>query len=151
MRVADLLQKSEDRFLNAEEIGVLRDFVAGMPLRLQIYKKLRDRELPILQAVADQVERDLPSAAVEDVKKAISSLMLVLRYCAMALLMNSDEAFLKQRILRWLEQVSTAYNLRRINEVIFRHLNQLLSQEFTPAELELLQPLVTTAQVTLIY
>lgn len=43
--------------------------MAGMPLRLQIYKKLRDRELPILQAVADQVERDLPSAAVEDVKK----------------------------------------------------------------------------------
>ncbi len=151
MRVADLLQKSEDRFLNAEEIAVLSNFVAGMPLRLQIYKKLRDREVPILQAVADQVDRDLPSAAVEDVKKAITSLMLVLRYCAMALLMNNDEAFLKQRILRWLEQVSAAYNLRRINEVIFRHLNQLLSQEFSPAELALLQPLITTAQVTLIY
>jgi hypothetical protein len=151
MRVADLLQKTEDRFLNPDEIAELRNFVAGMPTRLQIYKKLRDREVPILQAVADQVDRELPNADPKDVEKSISSLMLVLRYCAMALLMNNDEAFLKQRILRWLEQVSTAYNLRRINEVIFRYLNQLISQEFSPAELGLLQPLITTAQVTLIY
>jgi len=122
-----------------------------VPTRLQIYKKLRDRDVPILQAVADQVDRELPNADPKDVEKSISSLMLVLRYCAMALLMNNDEAFLKQRILRWLEQVSTAYNLRRINEVIFRYLNQLISQEFSPAELGLLQPLITTAQVTLIY
>jgi hypothetical protein len=151
MRVAELLQKTEDRFLNSEEIAELSNFVAGMPARLTIYKKLRDREVSILQAVADQVEQELPSADTKDVEKSISSLMLVLRYCAMALLMNSDEAFLKQRILRWLEQVSTAYNLRRINEVIFRHLNHLLTQEFSPAELGLLQPLITTAQVTLIY
>jgi len=151
MRVADLLQKTEDRFLSPEEIAVLSDFVRGMPTRLQVYKKLRDREVPILQTVADQVEQELPSADAADLEKSISSLMLVLRYCGMALLMNSDEAFLKQRILRWLEQVSTAYNLRRINEVIFRSLNQLLPQEFSSAELGLLQPLITTAQVTLIY
>lgn len=151
MRVADLLQKTEDRFLSSEEIAELSNFVTGMPARLQIYKKLRDREVSILQTVADRVEQELPSADTKDVEKSISSLMLVLRYCAMALLMNSDEAFLKQRILRWLEQVSTTYNLRRINEVIFRYLNQLLGQEFSPAELGLLQPLITTAQVTLIY
>jgi hypothetical protein len=65
--------------------------------------------------------------------------------------MNNDEAFLKQRILRWIEQVSVAYDLRRINEVTYRCLNQVIIREFSAEQLALLQPLLTTAQVTLIY
>ncbi|MFN3927480.1 MAG: hypothetical protein ACK4QL_09195 [Pseudanabaenaceae cyanobacterium] len=151
MKLAELLNRSEDRFLNPQELATLESFVNSMPMRLAVYRKLRDREVGILQAVADQAEQELPNADQTTLEKAITSLMLVLRYCGMAVLMNNDEAFLKQRILRWLEQVSNAYDLRRINEVLFRCLNQVLSREFNNAELGLLQPLVTTAQVTLIF
>jgi hypothetical protein len=151
MQLTEILTKSEDRFLTNAEVAVLENFVSSLPLRLSIYRQLRDREVMILQAVADRVAQELPNADEKDMEKAISSLMLVLRYCAMAVLMNNDEAFLKQRILRWLEQVSVAYDLRRINEVIYRCLNQIVTKEFAAEQLALLQPLLTTAQVTLIY
>jgi hypothetical protein len=151
MQLVELLSKSEDRYLNSQEIGILQTFVTSLPTRLAVYRHLRDREEYLLQTVADQVDQELPSADQQAMEKAITSLMLVLRYCAMAVLMNNDEAFLKQRVLRWLEQVNTAYDLRRINEVIYRCLNQVINREFTSAELALLQPLLTTAQVTLIY
>jgi hypothetical protein len=42
-------------------------------------------------------------------------------------------------------------DMRRLNETLYKLLNQGLRQQFSPAQLALIQPLITSAQVTLIY
>jgi hypothetical protein len=68
----------------------------------------------------------------------------------MAMLLN-DENFLKQRLLNWLEGIMSMRDMRRLNETLYKLLNQELKKQFSSTQLLLIQPLITAAQVTLIY
>ncbi len=149
-KLKDLIEQAQERYLKSEELGLLENYVHSLPDRLTLYKLLRDREVDILQKVADQIPNELPKVEESEVERGIKNLLLVLRYCAMGMLLN-DENFLKQRLLKWLEQIMSVHDMRRLNEAMYKLLNQALRQELTPSQLALLQPLITTAQVTLIY
>jgi len=124
--------------------------VSSLPDRLNLYKLIRDREIDILQSVADQVPTELPNVTLEDLELGIKNLVLVLRYSSMAMLLN-DENFLKERLLNWLAGIMSMRDLRRLNDTLYKLLNQALKQQFSRSQLALIQPLITTAQVTLIY
>ncbi|CAN1213376.1 hypothetical protein TUMEXPCC7403_24435 [Tumidithrix helvetica PCC 7403] len=149
-QVQDLIDQANERYLGTEEIGLLQSYVTSLPERLALYKLLRDRELEILQAVADRVEEEMPKQDTADLERGIKNLVLVMRYCAMSMLLN-DENFLKQKLLGWLEQIMSAHDLRRLNETLYKSLNQVLKKELSASQLALVQPLITAAQVTLIY
>jgi hypothetical protein len=149
-QIQDLIAQATERYLSTEEIGLLQAYVTSLPERLALYKCLRDRELDILQAVADRTLEEMPKADSAEVELGIKNLVLVMRYCAMSMLLN-DENFLKQRLLGWLEQIMSAYDLRRLNEILYKSLNQVLRKELADNQLALVQPLITAAQVTLIY
>jgi hypothetical protein len=135
-KIKDLIEQAQD--------------VKSLPERLTLYKLLRDREIEILQKVADRAEIELNKTDTADIESGIKNLILVMRYCAMGMLLN-DENFLKQRLLRWLEQIMALKEMRQINDVLYKLLNQILRQELSTHQLSLIQPLITTAQVTLIY
>jgi hypothetical protein len=63
----------------------------------------------------------------------------------------NDENFLKQRLLNWLEGIMSMRDMRRLNETLYKLLNQELKKQFSSTQLLLIQPLITAAQVTLIY
>ncbi|PZV00023.1 MAG: hypothetical protein DCE90_00965 [Pseudanabaena sp.] len=149
-KIQELINQAQDRYLASEELGLMESYISSLPDRLKLYKFIRDREIDILQSVADQVSIELPNVAVEDLENGIKNLILVVRYCSMAMLLN-DEAFLKQRLLDWLEGIMSMRDMRRLNETLYRLLNQVMRQQLSPAQLALIQPLITAAQVTLIY
>jgi hypothetical protein len=150
VKVKELIDKAQERYLKANELDALDVYVRSLPVRLQLYRHLRDREIPIMQAVADQVVAELADDQTANIEKGIKNLALVLRYCAMGMLLN-DENFLKERLLGWLEQVMSQPSMRRVNESLYKNLNQVLRQELSAEQMNLLQPLITAAQVTLIY
>ncbi|MGQ9865105.1 MAG: hypothetical protein ACUVSQ_02280 [Pseudanabaenaceae cyanobacterium] len=145
----DLIARAEERFLADGDLKVLESYVVSIPERLATYRILRDRELTMVQAVADGASEALPGVAEADLKKALQGLLLVVRYCAMGIL-TDDESLLKQRLLGWLEQVSGP-ETKKINEVIYKLFNQQVRQHLSEGQMNLLQPFITTAQVTLIY
>ena len=149
-KIQELINQAQDRYLITDELDLMESYISSLPDRLKLYKLIRDREINILQEVADQVPKEIPSVTVEDLEMGIQNLILVLRYCSMAMLLN-DETFLKQRLLNWLEGIMSMRDMRRINETLYKLLNQGLRQHFSPNQLALLQPLITAAQVTLIY
>ncbi len=149
-KIKDLIEQAQDRYLKSDELVLLDDYVKSLPERLTLYKLLRDREIEILQKVADRAEIELNKTDTADIESGIKNLILVMRYCAMGMLLN-DENFLKQRLLRWLEQIMALKEMRQINDVLYKLLNQILRQELSTHQLSLIQPLITTAQVTLIY
>ncbi|BBC24863.1 hypothetical protein [Pseudanabaena sp. ABRG5-3] len=149
-KIQELINQAQDRYLASDELGLMESYVSSLPDRLKLYKLIRDREIDILQSVADQVQSELPNVAVEDLEVGIKNLVLVLRYSSMAMLLN-DENFLKERLLSWLEGIMSMRDMRRLNDALYKLLNQVLRQQFSPNQLALLQPLITSAQVTLIY
>jgi hypothetical protein len=149
-KIQDLINQAQDRYLAVDELGLMESYVSSLPDRLKLYKQLRDREIDLLQAVADQVPVELPNVTDAELEAGIKNLILVLRYCSMSMLLN-DESFLKERLLNWLEGIMSMRDMRRLNETLYKLLNQGLRQQFSPAQLALIQPLITSAQVTLIY
>jgi hypothetical protein len=149
-KIQELINQAQDRYLVADELGLMESYVSSLPDRLKLYKQIRDREIDLLQAVADQVSAELPTVTDEDLETGIKNLILVLRYSSMAMLLN-DENFLKERLLNWLEGIMSKRDMRRLNETLYKLLNRGMRQQFSPAQLTLIQPLITTAQVTLIY
>jgi len=149
-KIKDLIEQAQERYLKSDELVLLDDYVKSLPERLTLYKLLRDREIEILQKVADRAETELSKTDTAEIESGIKNLILVMRYCAMGMLLN-DENFLKQRLLRWLEQIMALKEMRQINDVLYKLLNQILRQELSTHQLSLIQPLITTAQVTLIY
>jgi len=149
-KIQDLINQAQDRYLAIDELGLMESYVSSLPDRLKLYKQLRDREIDLLQAVADQVSVELPNVTDAELEAGIKNLILVLRYCSMSMLLN-DESFLKERLLNWLEGIMSMRDMRRLNETLYKLLNQGLRQQFSPTQLTLIQPLITSAQVTLIY
>lgn len=149
-KIQELINQAQDRYLATDELGLMESYVSSLPDRLKLYKFIRDREIDLLQAVADQVPAEIPNIAEADLEMGIKNLILVLRYCSMAMLLN-DENFLKERLLNWLEGIMSMRDTRRLNETLYKLLNQGLRQSLSPNQLALIQPLITSAQVTLIY
>ena len=149
-KIQDLINQAQDRYLAIDELGLMESYVSSLPDRLKLYKQLRDREIDLLQAVADQVPVELPNVTDAELEAGIKNLILVLRYCSMSMLLN-DESFLKERLLNWLEGIMSMRDMRRLNETLYKLLNQELKKQFSSTQLLLIQPLITAAQVTLIY
>jgi hypothetical protein len=149
-KIQELINQAQDRYLATDELGLMESYISSLPDRLKLYKLIRDREIDLLQAVADQVPAELPNVTDAELETGIKNLILVLRYSSMAMLLN-DENFLKQRLLNWLEGIMSMRDMRRLNETLYKLLNQGLRQQFSPPQLALIQPLITAAQVTLIY
>jgi hypothetical protein len=149
-KIQELINQAQDRYLATDELGLMESYVSSLPDRLSLYKFIRDHEIDLLQAVADQVPAEIPNIVEADLEMGIKNLILVLRYCSMAMLLN-DETFLKERLLNWLEGIMSMRDTRRLNETLYKLLNQGLRQSLNPAQLALIQPLITSAQVTLIY
>ncbi|TYQ26632.1 hypothetical protein PseudUWO311_10970 [Pseudanabaena sp. UWO311] len=149
-KIQELINQAQDRYLVTDELGLMESYISSLPDRLKLYKLIRDREIDILQAVANQVPTELPNVTDEELESGIKNLILVLRYSSMAMLLN-DENFLKQRLLNWLEGIMSMRDMRRLNETLYKLLNQELKKQFSSTHLLLIQPLITAAQVTLIY
>jgi len=149
-KIQEMIDKAQDRYLAADELKLLEEYVQSLPERLTLYRMIRDREVDLLQIVADRVPQELPNVQDNDIEIAIKDLILVLRYAAMAMLMN-DESFLKERLLKWLGELSGMRDLRRLNEALYKLLQQVLKENLSATQIALIQPLITTAQVAVIY
>jgi hypothetical protein len=143
-----IFDEAENRYLKPEELSLLGEYVDSLPERLEAYRNLRDRELKIMQSVADQLQLELPQQKIEMLERSIKNALLLLRYCAMGMLLN-DETFIKERLLGWLSQTIQVYDTRSIDAVLYRLLNQRLKQALNPRHLTLLSPMLLLAQNTL--
>jgi TorA maturation chaperone TorD len=66
------------------------------------------------------------------------------------MLLNNEE-FIQIRLLKWLEQIVSQFDMRNLNETLYKSLNQVLKEELSDEQLGLIQTTITSAQVNLIY
>uniref|UniRef100_A0A832M103 Phycobilisome protein n=1 Tax=Oscillatoriales cyanobacterium SpSt-402 TaxID=2282168 RepID=A0A832M103_9CYAN len=144
-QIEALFDEAESRYLKPEELAVLSQYVDSLPARLTTYRALRDRELDVMQQVADQLQLELPQEKIEHLERALKDALLTLRYCAMGMLLN-DEKFVKERLMSWLSGTMSLYNSQTINTVLYRLLHQRLTEVLGTQAMSFLTPPLMMAQ-----
>lgn len=148
-QIESIFDEAENRYLKPEELGVIGQYVESLPERLEAYSKIRDNEIAVMQAVADQLQSEFSSAKVEVLERCIKNALLVLRHCSMGMLLN-DFTLIEERLLNWLVQNIQAYNTQQIDTALYKNLNQKLKQVLSPQQFALLQPMLHFAEERLL-
>lgn len=139
-----LFESPDKRYLDASDLNVLSQYVSSIPERVAVYRTLRDQEAGIMQAVADTLQQQ-GNQSEALVERSIRNGLMVLRYVAMAMLLD-DQAFVEERLRGWLPEIVKAYETQALDKQLFQLLEQKLATAMSPAQLSLLKPNLDKAQ-----
>lgn len=139
-----ILDEAENRYLKPEELAVLSQYVNSLPERLATYRTLREREIDLMQQVANQLQQEMPHAESEQLERCIKHALLTLRCCSMAMLMN-DESLVNGHLTSWLSEMVKVYQTQAIDAAILRLLRQQLNQTLNPQQMAFLNPMLSLA------
>jgi Phycobilisome protein len=148
-QITTVFDDAENRYLKTEELKLISQYVASMPDRLDTYRNLRDRELEIMQPVVEQLQVELPQESEENLERSIKHALLMLRYCALSLLLN-DEGLVQRRFLSWIGPLTKVHDTKTIDAKLYRLLNQQLSKVLNPKQMSYLSPSLALAQEALL-
>jgi hypothetical protein len=140
-----LFDSPDKRYLDANDLSVLSQYVSSIPERVNVYRTVRDQEVTIMQAVADtlQQQTNQPEALVE---RSVRNGLMVLRYVAMAMLLD-DQSFIEERLRGWLPEIVKAYETQALDRQLFQLLEQKLAAVLTQPQMRLVKPMLDQAQV----
>jgi len=144
-----LVDRAEDRYLDPQEIETLKRHAATLAQRVEAYEILRERETDIFQPVADQLLAAFPTQEQATLEKALQHWLLILRYCAMAMLSNNQE-FLQQQLLDWFKGLIQTHELQSIELKLYQLLQSRLRELLSGQAWELMQPFLSQAENALL-
>jgi hypothetical protein len=138
-QLKNLLHQAEDRYLEQQEIQHFQYHTASLAQRLEIYELVREQEVAIFQPVANQLLEVFSQQDGKVLEQAVKNWLSVMRYCAMAMLLNNRE-FLQQRSLEWMTDIAQARQTQDIDRKISEWLQIELHQVLSSKQMTLLQP-----------
>jgi hypothetical protein len=147
--LTNFFHRSQHHYLPDEDIAVFKQHTDSLAKRLEVYEMLRDQEISLFQAVADQLEAEFAQENPRVLERALKHWLTVMRYCAMAMLMNNHE-YLQHRLLEWLTDIVQAHNLLAIEQSLYEFLQAKLSEVLTADQLALLNPFLEQAKTALL-
>jgi hypothetical protein len=147
--IQNLFYQAEDHYLQSQELKLFKHHADSLAQRLETYKHLRDREIDIFQPVSDRLSNTFPEVKQEILIRALKHWLAVMRYCAMAMLLNNSE-FLQHRLLEWLSPQIEAHQLENIESKLYEFLQISLQRILSREQLALIQPFLSQAEKTLL-
>jgi len=147
-KLETLFNEPEKRYLDTKELSMLSQYVSSLPERITVYRLLRDQEVAIMQPVADAVQQRVPDASDTMIEQSVRHGLMVLRYVAMAMLLD-DDAFVDERLKGWLPEIVKAYGTQAVDQELFSLLKQQFNRLLNPAQLGLLTPSLNRAETLL--
>jgi hypothetical protein len=145
--IQSLLYDADERYLIAGDINAFKSYTLSLSQRLETYELLRDKEIVIFQPIANQLLTSFPDQ--QDLERGLKNWLAVLRYCAMAMLLNNPE-FLERRLLEWLTDIVRVHQSQGIDTAIYKALQKQLPQLLADKQYSLLQPFLAQAAASLL-
>ncbi len=146
--IQSLLYDADERYLKAGDIVAFKNYTSSLSQRLETYELLRDEEIVIFQPIANQLLTSFPDQQ-KDLERSLKNWLAVLRYCAMAMLLNNPE-FLERRLLEWLTDIVQVHQIQAIDTALYKALQKQLPQLLADKQYSLLQPFLTQAAASLL-
>jgi len=144
-----LLYDAEVNYLQTSEVEFFRAHVASLQERLETYECLREQEILIFQPIADQLVAAFPKENPKLLEQALKHWLSVLRYCAMAMLLNNPE-FLQHRLLEWLTPLVQTHQMELLENSLGKLLLSRLQEVLSEQQLALVHPFVEQAQTAVL-
>ncbi|NJL51686.1 MAG: phycobilisome protein [Hydrococcus sp. SU_1_0] len=147
--IDSLIYQAEAEYLAQKDLGLFKTQVLYLEERLKIYEQIRDQEAEIFQHVANQITTGFPDESEAKVSRAIKHWLMILRYCAMAMLSN-DSKYLEDRILTWLPEQIVAHQLQNLEQTLYGYLQKCLKKDLGNEQYSILQPYLEQSQQVLL-
>ena len=143
-----LFHAAEEGYLQDSELQEYEIAIGNLKERLELYEKLRELEGKLVQRLALNLEESYPNEPPSRLQLALKQWVLVMRYCAMAMLLD-DPDFLRYRLLEWLSDVIVAHNLQELENSLNGFLQRRLKKFLTGDERQLITPYLSQARTML--
>ena len=147
--IAALVDRAEEHYLDSKDIETLRHHTASLTQRLNTYETIREQEIDIFQPVADRLLAAFPTQEQASLEKVLQHWLLILRYCAMAMLSNNQD-FLRQQLQDWFQGLVKAHDLQPIEAKLYQLLQARLKELLSEQGVELLEPFLAQAEALLV-
>jgi hypothetical protein len=144
-----LLYDAAGKYLQAAELDRLRVVASSLQARLETYQALRDREITLFQPIADKLLEAFPSENPKLLERALKHWLAVMRYCAMAMLLDNPD-FLEHRLLEWLTDIVKTHQMEAIESSLYELLQANLNHELSEPQMALVQPFLEQTRATLL-
>lgn len=145
----DFLRAAEDHYLQPDEMNGFKQQVDTLQDRLDLYETLRDQELMIIQPIPQHLPTTLSSIPQADLEKVLTHWISVLRYSAMAMLLNQPE-ILNDQLLGWVADVLKEDRFSVLNQTISGLLHQSLQSILNEQQIGLIEPFLKQADALLV-
>lgn len=147
-----LVQSTDSRYATDDELIFLLHYRKSYAKRLSLYKKIAHLEQSIVEATYQQIQKKVPQI-LRNRKQDISrkwkqDALRTIRYCAMAVLLDDPDNF-REKYLLWFQTIMDAFNSRQSCDVTYSIMKEVVKEQFTPEELEMLIPMLQLVQETL--
>lgn len=144
----DVLERSDGSYISPQDLQALDRSFASWQKRRETYDLIQKKEAQIIDKVFKQFQRMAPDFTKrftpEGIEKCSRDVILVLRYCATAMLLQ-DEELLRDRLLYWMQNIMQALRLQKINDPIYQLLKQVVKEEIPPENFNLILPYLKIA------
>jgi len=140
-----LFDEPEKAYLQTDELNALSQFVSSLPERISLYQRLRNEEVTLMQSVADALQQQFSREPEEKLKRSRQNAILMVRYAAMAMLMD-DVDLVTKRLETWLPEIIAAYETRDIDATLYRLIRAQFAGRFSPTQMALLSPGIDAAE-----
>jgi Phycobilisome protein len=144
-----IIFQAEEDYLPEADLDEFKTKVNSLAERLAIYEIIREQEIALFQPIADQLVQNSTERQPKVIEKAIKHWIAILRYCAMAMLLNNTE-YLQHRLLEWLTEQIQAHELQSLETEIYKLLQIRLKKVISAEQLVLLNPFLEEARKTLL-
>lgn len=140
-----LFDEPESGYLKPEELNTLSQFVSSLPERINVYRRLRNEEITLMQSVADAMEKRFPQESEDKLKRSLQNAILMVRYAAMAML-TDDPEIVTQRLESWLPDIVEAYDTKAIDQALYQLIREQFAGRFSPEQMALITPGLDAAE-----
>jgi hypothetical protein len=144
-----LSQNIDGRYASDDELRFIADYLRGYGLRLQTYQRLHQIEKNLVEAVYQKMQGIDPnlfiSADGEISAKWKRDTIRVLRYSALAMLMNDPDS-LREQLLYWMQTIMRAFGAQRSCKVTYEVMQEVVKQYLTPEQSSVFCPFLEVNQ-----
>lgn len=147
-----LSREVDGRYASDAELTFAIDYVRSFNLRVQTYQKLQEIESTLVQQTYSKMRALDPtvfdSAGTDISAKWKRDTLRVLRYVAIAVLMDDAETF-KERLLLWFQTIMRAFSAQRSCNLTYQVMQDVIKQFLTAPQANLVCPLLELSRRTL--
>lgn len=142
----------DGRYASDAELQFIVDYTQSFHLRLQTYLRLQELESTLVQQTYLKM-RSIDPSLFHHSKADVSSkwkqdTIRVLRYVSVALLLDDPET-LRERFLTWFQTIMRAFGTQKSCDVTYQVLQNVVRQNLTSAQAELVCPILELTRVSL--